>query len=84
MVVDAALRATSIDCSSLIRRRDYQHMEEFVNDYDGEIIQMEDEVMEAMRQYTMEVVDEVSENDPEYSGKVGAILHEFMEMTGKV
>lgn len=84
VVLDAALRATSIDCSSLIRRRDYQHMEEFVNDYDGEIIQMEDEVMEAMRQYTMEVVDEVSENDPEYSGKVGAILHEFMEMTGKI
>ncbi|WP_290650432.1 TRAP transporter substrate-binding protein [Aquisalimonas sp.] len=82
--LDTALRATSIDSSSHFRYHDFQRMQDFVNDYDGEIIQMEDSVIEQMREHSMAVVDEVSEQDPEYSGKVGDLLHEFMELTGKL
>ncbi len=83
-VLDSVLRATAINSSAKFSHRDAQHMEEFVNDYDGEIIHMEDEVIEQMRVHSMAVVDEVSERDPDYSGKVGALLHEFMEITGKL
>jgi hypothetical protein len=38
-----------INSSAMFSHRDAQRMEEFVNDYDGEIIHMEDEVIEEMR-----------------------------------
>ncbi|MFV8833345.1 TRAP transporter substrate-binding protein [Aquisalimonas sp. APHAB1-3] len=83
-VMHDAIRATSADSSAKFRHQDFQLMQEFVDEYDGEIIHMDDEVISEMRRHTMDVVDEVSEDDPEYSGRVGDILHEFMELTGKL
>jgi TRAP-type mannitol/chloroaromatic compound transport system substrate-binding protein len=83
-VLDTAIRATSIDSSASFSLRDHQYMDEFVSKYKGEIVQMDSSVIDQIRKHSMAVVDEVSKRDAKYSGKVGAILHEFMKMTGKI
>lgn len=83
-VLDSVIRATSINSSAQFSFHDHKRMEDFVNDYDGEIVHMDEAVIEEMRHHSMAVVDEVSEQDRNYSAKVGALLHEFMELTGKI
>ncbi|MCC5857140.1 MAG: TRAP transporter substrate-binding protein DctP [Ectothiorhodospiraceae bacterium] len=83
-ILDDAVRAISSHYNARVLHHDLTGMRDFVENDGGEIVHMEDEVMEAVRVYTMEVVDEVSERDPDYSGRVGALLHEFMQLTGKV
>jgi len=56
----------------------------FINDHGGEVVHMEDEVLELMRVSSMQIVDEISAADPRYSGRVGQLLHEFMRFTGKI
>lgn len=82
--VDDATKAASIDSSALFRHHDFLRMKDFEEEFDGEIVQMDSNVIEEMRVKSLEVVDEVSERDPEYSGKIGDLLHEFMRLTGKV
>ncbi|MCP1677173.1 TRAP-type mannitol/chloroaromatic compound transport system substrate-binding protein [Natronocella acetinitrilica] len=83
-VIHECVRAMSADASAHFRHRDFLLMEEFVQDFGGEIVQMDPSVMEAIQRESMVVVDEISEQDPRYSGRVGEILHEFMRLTGKV
>lgn len=83
-VIHECVRAMSADASAHFRYRDFLLMEEFVKDHGGEIIKMDPSVMELVQRESMAVVDEISRQDPQYSGRVGEILHEFMRMTGKV
>lgn len=83
-VVIDAVRATSTDNHTQYLYDDLQKIHDFVDEYGGEIVDMDEAVLEEMRHRSMEVVDEVSERDPDYSGRVGDLLHEFMEMTGKL
>lgn len=83
-VVDDAVKAASIDSSALFRHHDFLRMQDFVNDYDGEIVRMDPAIIEQMRVKSLEVVDDLSKRDPEFSGKIGSLLHEFMRLTGKV
>ncbi|WP_339799835.1 TRAP transporter substrate-binding protein [uncultured Marinobacter sp.] len=83
-IVNDATIAASIDSSAIFRHHDFLRMQDFVNDFGGEIVQMDEEVIQQMRLKSLEVVDELSKRDPEYSGKIGPLLHEFMRITGKV
>jgi len=47
------------------------------------VSRVNDDIIAEMRVHSLAVVDEYSAQDPEYCGKVGAILHDFMRLTGK-
>ena len=65
--------------------RDYIHMKEFTSSqFKGEIVTMNPDTVSLFRKYSMDVVDEYSKLDPKYCGEVGALLHKFMKMTGKI
>jgi TRAP-type mannitol/chloroaromatic compound transport system substrate-binding protein len=83
-ILDSAIRATSINSSAMFTFRDHQLMAEFIKDYKGQAVEMDSSVIEAMRKHSMAVVDEDAKRDKKDSGKVAALLHEFMKMTGKV
>lgn len=83
-ILDSVLRATSINSSAKFTHKDHQLIKEFAKDYKGQTVEMDSSVMGAIRKYSMEVVDEDAKRDQKYSGKVAALLHEFMKMTGKM
>lgn len=82
-LITDAVRATGGYYSARLFHMDHIGMRDFVEKQKGEVIRMEDAVMEEMRRRSMEVVDDLSKQDPKYSGKIGDILHEFMRLTGK-
>ena len=59
-------------------------MDEFQAKYNGKIVKMNPDTVALMRKYSLEVIDEYSQKDPKYCGKVGELLHKFIKMTGKV
>lgn len=83
-VVHDAVRATTGIYTSKILHEDITGINSFVNDHGGEVVMMEDSVLDEMRTASMAVVDEISEQDPRYSGRIGDLLHEFMRFTGKL
>lgn len=83
-IIHECVRAMSADASAHFRYHDFMFMQEFVEDFGGEIAQMDPSVMELIQRESLAVVDEISEQDPLYSGRVGELLHEFMRLTGKV
>lgn len=83
-VVNDAVRATTGIYTARIMQADLNGIDTFVNKSGGEISMMEDSVLEEMRVKSLEVVDEISAQDPKYSGRIGELLHEFMRQTGKV
>jgi len=83
-VIHDAVRATTGIYTAKILHEDVSGMNRFVADHDGEVVMMEDAVLEEMRSASMAVVDEISEQDPTYSGELGKKLHEFMRFTGKL
>lgn len=82
-ILHDAVRVASNIYTARILYEDATGMASFVEDHGGEVVMMEDSVMEEMRVASMAVVDEISAQDPRYSGRVGELLHEFMRMTGK-
>ncbi|WP_372892383.1 TRAP transporter substrate-binding protein [Rhodosalinus sp.] len=82
-VVTDVTRATSAEAAAHFLYRDILFKQEFVNDFGGELIRMEDDTLQALRTASLEVVDEYSEQDPEYSGRLGEMLHEFLKTTGR-
>lgn len=82
-IIDTAVRAMSARASAHFRYQDYLKMDTFTGEMNKNILHVSDNVMEQLRIKSMEVVDEYSAEDPEYSGRVGEILHEFMRLTGK-
>lgn len=83
VVTDAVRATTGIYCSQIMKA-DLEGVDTFVNEAGGELSMMEDSVIEQMRVKSLEVVDEISEQDPKYSGRIGEMLHEFMRQTNKV
>lgn len=77
------VRATSADASAHFLHQDLVRKDEFVNELGGEITNLDPAVVEELRVKSMEVVDEFAERDPDYSGRVAELLHEFMRLTGK-
>ncbi|WP_417249480.1 TRAP transporter substrate-binding protein [Celeribacter sp.] len=77
------VRATSADASAHFLHQDLVRKDEFVKELGGEITNLEPAVVEELRVKSMEVVDEYAERDPNYSGRVAELLHEFMRLTGK-
>lgn len=82
-VIHDAVRAMSAKASAHFLYRDHLRMEEFTGEMGKSISRVNEDVIAEMRVHSMEVVDEYSAQDPEYCGKVGAILHDFMRLTGK-
>lgn len=83
-VVEDAVRATTGIYTAKILHQDVTGMNTFVNDHGGEVVMMEDAVLERIRSAAMEVVDEISAQDPRFSARLGTMLHEFMRFTGKL
>jgi TRAP-type mannitol/chloroaromatic compound transport system substrate-binding protein len=83
-VVNEVTRATSAEAAAHFLYRDYLYKQEFVNDFNGTLTRMNDETVAAFRTASLEVVDEFSAQDPEYSGRLGEMLREFLTMTGRI
>ncbi|MCV2882987.1 TRAP transporter substrate-binding protein [Actibacterium sp. XHP0104] len=83
-VIHSAVRAMSTNASAHFRHLDYIRMDEFTNKMGKTVSTVSDDVLAQLRKHSLEVVDEYSKEDPEYSGRVGDLLHEFMRLTGKV
>ncbi len=83
-VLKTAIQATSASASAQFTYKDHELMKEFVDDFDGELVQMDDNVMDEVRKYSMEVVADDAKKDEKYSGKVADLLTEFMQLTGKI
>ncbi len=82
-IVTEITRATSAEAAAHFLYRDYQRKEDFVNDHGGELVQLDEDALADLRRYSLEVVDDFSAQDPQYSGRVGEMLHEFLRMTGR-
>ena len=82
-VVTDVTRAMSAEAAAHFLYRDILFKQEFVNDFGGELIQMEDDTLQALRTASREVVDEHAAQDPEYSGRLGEMLHAFLKTTGR-
>ena len=83
-IIHTAVRAMSAKASAHFRYRDFLGMDEFTGQMGKNLSQVNDDVMSQLRTHSMEVVDEYSKEDPEYCGRVGELLHEFMRLTGKM
>ena len=80
--VSEIVRATSADASAHFVYRDMLFKKQFVEEMGGELTQLDENAQADLRRYSMEVVDEFSARDPEYSGRVGEMLHEFQRLRG--
>jgi TRAP-type mannitol/chloroaromatic compound transport system substrate-binding protein len=83
-VIEDAVLATHLEAAGMFMIRDLQRMKDFQSEYNGEIVYMNNDSVELLRLKSLEVVDELSKRDPEYSGRIGPILREFMQLTGKI
>lgn len=73
--------ANAADCHAWFVYHDYTYMNEFTSKKMGEVSTIDPESVKKLRAYSMEVVDEYSQKDPKYSGKVGAMLKEYLKLT---
>ncbi|QFT67923.1 Lactate-binding periplasmic protein precursor [Labrenzia sp. THAF35] len=78
------VRATSADASAHFLYRDMLYTKEFIEEMNGELSQLDEEALMNLHKYSLEVVDEYSEKDPKYCGRVGEMLHEFQKLRGIV
>ena len=83
-IVTEITRATSAEAAAHFLYRDILFKEEFVSDFDGELVQLDDDAMAALTSASLEVVDEFSEQDPNHSARLGEMLHEYLRTLGKV
>ncbi|MBY6092595.1 TRAP transporter substrate-binding protein [Maritimibacter alkaliphilus] len=80
--VNEIVRAASADASAhflyqdLLRKQDFEEM-------GGEVLTLDEEAQANLRRYSLEVVDEYSQKDPKYCGRVGEMLHEFLKVTDR-
>lgn len=83
-IFNEIVRATSADASAHFLYRDMTYAQQFVDEMGGELTQLDEEALENLRRYSLEVVDEYSAKDPEYCGKLGPMLHELQKLRGLV
>lgn len=74
------VRATSADASAHFLYRDMLYKKEFVKKHGGKIVQLDNEAVNNLRKFSLQVVDEFSKKDPKYCGRVGKMLHEFQSL----
>ena len=82
-VVNEVVRATSAEAAAHFLFRDMQFKQKFVNEMGGELVQLDEEALSNLRMASLEVVDDFSAQDPQYSGRLGEMLHEFLRITGR-
>lgn len=82
-VVNEVVRATSAEAAAHFLYRDIQFKQQFANEMDGELVQLDEEALNNLRRASLEVVDDFSAQDPQYSGRLGEMLHEFLRVTGR-
>lgn len=82
-IIQDCVLATCMDSQAWFSYHNYLCKQEFVKK-GGKISTMNPETVALMRKYSLDVVDEYSKKDPKYCGKVGALLHEYYKMTGRV
>lgn len=83
-IIHDAVRAMSAKASAHFRYADFTCMDTFTGEMGKNISRVSEDVMSELRAKSLEVVDEYSQEDPEYCGKLGDMMHEFMRLTGKV
>ncbi|TRW92243.1 twin-arginine translocation signal domain-containing protein [Paracoccus sp. M683] len=83
-IFNEVVRATSAQASAHFLYRDMTYAQKFVDEMGGELTQLDDDALENLRRYSLEVVDEYSAKDPDYCGKLGPMLHEFQKLRGLV
>jgi TRAP-type mannitol/chloroaromatic compound transport system substrate-binding protein len=74
---------SNADASSWTVRQEIEALAKFQK-RGGKISRLNDESVSLMKKYSLEVIDQYSKKDPKYCGKVGALLHEFLEKTANV
>jgi TRAP-type mannitol/chloroaromatic compound transport system substrate-binding protein len=82
-IVTAITRATSAEAAAHFLHRDLLRKQDFVDDHGGELVQLDEQALADLRRYSLEVVDDFSQQDPEYSGRLGEMLHEFLRTSGR-
>lgn len=83
-VLYTSARRASIDAHAWFYMDDFRRMETFVEEGYGEIVHMEQDAVDQMLDYSLEVVDMYSEEDPEYCGEVGEMLKKYLRKTGRI
>lgn len=83
-IFNEVVRATSADASAHFLYSDMTYAQQFVDEKSGELTPLDDEALENLRRYALEVVDEYSAKDPDYCGKLGPLLHEVQTLRGLV
>ncbi|MGY6635434.1 MAG: TRAP transporter substrate-binding protein [Alkalilacustris sp.] len=82
-VVNEVTRATSAEAAAHFLYRDILFKQEFVEDFGGELVQMDEDTLAALTSASLEVVDDFSQQDPDHSGRLGEMLHEFLRTIGR-
>jgi TRAP-type mannitol/chloroaromatic compound transport system substrate-binding protein len=82
-VFNEVVRATSAEAAAHFLYRDILRKQDFVSERGGELVRLEDETLEDLRRFSLEVVDDYSQQDPQFCGRVGEMLHEFLRVTGR-
>ncbi|MBK5926251.1 TRAP transporter substrate-binding protein [Rhodobaculum claviforme] len=82
-VVTEITRATSAEAAAHFLYRDIQFKQRFVEEFGGELVRLDDDALAQLRTASMAVVDEFSAQDPQYSGRLGEMLHDFMRQLGR-
>lgn len=72
----------AIDSHCWFMYNDYKRMEDF-QAKGGEIVWLEDEAVAKLTELSLKVVDEYSEKDPKYCGRLGSMLKDFLKMVGR-
>ena len=83
-ILEDCCLAANADSNAWFSYNDYQCMQEFKSKYKGSIVKMDPETVTLLRKYSIEVIDDYSQKDPKYCGRVGQLMHEFLKMTGKI
>lgn len=82
-IVQQITRAASAEAAAHFLYRDHLRKQDFVNDHGGELVQLDDAAVADLKRHSLAVVDDFSAQDPQYSGRVGEMLHEYLRVTGQ-
>lgn len=83
-LVENCVLAHSADTNAYFSYKDFRLMDEYQKKGLGKIVTLDPESVARMRAHSLEVIDEYSKKDPEYCGRIGALMHDFLKMTNKI
>lgn len=79
-ILQDCTQAASIDSNAWFSYYDFIDIQKFKDEYNGKVVEMDQETVNRLREYSLEVIDEYSKKDPKYCGKVGELMHKFLKM----